>query len=66
MAPPPDSGKYLDGVIVVFLLAGALFAPPLLTTWATPGSPWYLPYLVWLAVIVLIAFVQRLRKRYEL
>lgn len=66
MPSPSDSGKYLDSVIIIFLLATALFVPPLLTTWATPDSPWYLPYLVWFGVIVLIALVQRLRKRYEL
>lgn len=66
MASPPDKRKYLDSVLIVFVLASTLFVPPFITTWARPGAPWFLPYIVWFGVIVLIALVQRLRGRYEL
>jgi len=35
---------------------------PLLVWWASDDSPWYLPYLLWLVIIVLAAWLQR-RKR---
>ena len=66
MPQPPDSRKYLDSVLIVFLLTAALFISPLFSAWATPAAPWYLPYIVWLLVIALIALVQYLRKHYEL
>jgi len=61
MFPPRDGRRYLDGAIIAFALALLLFAPPLFSAWARPGAPWYLPYAVWLGVIVLTALVQRLR-----
>lgn len=66
MQPAPDNGRYLDGVVVVFLLALIVFSPPLIQLWATSSSPWWLPYAVWCGVIVLIALVQRVRGRYDL
>jgi len=66
MRPTPDRGKYLDGVVAVFVLTAVIFLPPLIQLWATPPSPWYLPYLVWLGAIALVALVQRLRYRDEL
>jgi len=41
-----------------FLLALLLLAEsPIMTWWATGDNPWYLPYLIWLGIIVLAAWV---------
>jgi hypothetical protein len=31
-----------------------------------PDTPWYVPYLIWLGVIVMTGIVQRWRDRHEL
>lgn len=66
MQRTPDNGRYLDAVVVVFLLALIVFSPPIIQVWANTSSPWWLPYAIWFVVIVLIALVQRIRGRYEL
>jgi hypothetical protein len=66
MQRPPDSGKYVDGVVIIFLLAVFIFLPPVFHSWATPGTRWYLAYGVWLGIIVLVALIQWMRQRREL
>lgn len=66
MAPQPDSSKYLDTVVVVFVCAAFIFLSPFLFVWTLSGAPWYLPYLLWMGVIFLTALAQRLRRRHEL
>ena len=58
--------KYLDSIVVIFAVAVLLFVPPVIAFWATSESPWYLPYALWLAIIVLVALVQRAHGRHEL
>lgn len=66
MRPSPENGKYLDGVLLVFLFAAFVLLPPFIGFWAIPDAPWYLPYIVWLGIIVLVALVQSKRHRREL
>lgn len=66
MQEPGDRGGYLDSVIVIFLFAAFLLLPPFFTFWATPGRAWYLPYLIWLGLILLIVLVHAMRDRDEL
>lgn len=66
MRPPRDSRKYLDSIVIVFGLAAFLLLPPFVTFWATPPAPWYLPYLVWLGIVVLVALVHATRNDNEL
>lgn len=66
MQTGPDNGSYLDGVVVVFLLALIVLSPPVIQIWATASAPWWLPYAVWCGIIVLIALVQRVRRHDEL
>ncbi len=56
----------MDRVILLFLLALFLFASPLTRWWATSSTPWYAPYLIWLALIVLIGALSRRWDRGEL
>jgi hypothetical protein len=66
MRPASDNGKYLNFVLVAFLVAAFVFASPFYLLWMAPGTPWYVPYLIWLAVIVMTAAVQLWRGRHEL
>jgi len=47
--------RNIDHVIVTALLTILLFASPLTDWWAQSDMPWYLPYIVWLLVILLTA-----------
>ena len=49
--------------IVVVLIAALVLLPPLLDLWFSIDSPWYLPYLVWLGIIALSYFLQRLLRK---
>ncbi|MBT3048270.1 MAG: hypothetical protein AB2728_12735 [Candidatus Thiodiazotropha sp.] len=53
--PPPD--RQIDRTVALGLLILLLFSAPIMILWTSPGSPWYLPYLLWAAVICLIAWV---------
>ena len=54
--PPPE--RQLDRTLALGLLIILLFSAPLVAWWTSPGSPWYLPYLLWIAIILLIAWIQ--------
>lgn len=66
MRPASDNGKYLNLVLVAFLVAVFVFASPFHLLWMTSDTPWYVPYLIWLAVIVMTGVVQLWRGRHEL
>ena len=66
MRPRAENGKFLNLVLVAFIVAAFVFASPFHLLWMTPETPWYVPYLIWLAVIVMTAIVQRWRGRHEL
>ncbi len=63
---PPDSGRQLDSVVLLFLLAVFLLVSPLRELWAGPGSPWFTPYLLWAAIIALIFWLTRRRGHHDL
>ncbi len=54
--PPPE--RQLDLTLAVALLILLLISGPFMIWWTTPESPWYLPYLIWLGVILIIAWIQ--------
>ncbi len=58
--------RYLDAVMIVVLLAVLLFVSPVIYLWTARQSPWYTPYLLWLAIIIAAALAARLRSRHEL
>ena len=51
----PDKLREHTGLLAMFTLF--LFATPLTLWWASPAHPWFLPYLLWLLVIVLGAVI---------
>jgi hypothetical protein len=55
---PPSDHSFL-----IFLLALFLFNSPLRQWWSTLALPWYAMYLLWLAVIALVAINQLRRNR---
>ncbi len=54
--PPPD--RQLDHTLAVALLILLLISGPFMIWWTSSDSPWYLPYLVWLWIILAIAWTQ--------
>lgn len=52
-----------DRAVLLGLLALALFATPDTSWWLGSSPPWYLPYLLWLAVIALAAWQSRSSRR---
>lgn len=56
MRPSPDTDRPLERVLLVVMLAVVLFATPVTYLWAGDDSPWFMPYLLWLIVIVLIGW----------
>ncbi len=58
MAQIRETDRQLDKVILLFAFALFLLVSPLLVWWASDDSPWYLPYLLWLVIIVLAAWLQ--------
>ena len=54
-----DSGRGRDIIVFLLLLALFLLASPFRAWWATPESPWHLPYLIWGGIIGVVYLVQR-------
>jgi len=50
--------------VVVLLIALLILLPPLLRLWVSIDSPWFLPYLVWMAIIGLSYWLQRLLRKH--
>jgi hypothetical protein len=57
--------RYLDAVVVVCLFAALLFVSPAIFLWTRAGTPWFVPYLLWLLVIGLAAWAWRQRSRHD-
>ena len=62
----PDPERRYDSVILLGLFALLVFASPLAGWWASRGSPWYLPYLLWLLIILLGVLLHRRQHRHDL
>lgn len=56
------SAPQRDGVLFVLVAALFVLAPPLVEWWASPGSPWLLPYFVWASLIGASVVFQRIGK----
>ena len=66
MPGPFDSRRQLDSVILLALLALLLFASPLTGWWARDTNPWYLPYMLWLLIILIGAWLHLRRDDHDL
>ncbi|MCA9614216.1 MAG: hypothetical protein H6721_21425 [Sandaracinus sp.] len=52
------------GASALALALGALiFASPLRAVWAREGAPWWVPFLLWAALLVLAAWVATRKER---
>ncbi len=54
-SPPPD--RLIDRTLALSLLVVLILSPPVMMWWTSPGRFWLLPYLLWLVVIMAIAWV---------
>ena len=59
MDDPRDFVRRADSSVLLLLFALLLLGSPVLGLWASDTSPWYLPYVLWAALIALIAWASR-------
>lgn len=52
---------YIYRLVFLLVLAIYIFSPTLMDWWTEPGSVWYQPFLVWLALIGLAVWLERRR-----
>ena len=50
-------GKQNESTLLLILLALFLFASPFTNWWASDDNPWFLPYLLWLLVVLIGAWL---------
>ncbi|MCP4332968.1 MAG: hypothetical protein GY785_09960 [Gammaproteobacteria bacterium] len=50
--------------IVVALISLLILLPPLSNIWLALDSSWFLPYLIWFAIILLSFWLQRLLRKH--
>jgi hypothetical protein len=63
--PNPIKQERRDLAIILAGLMLVLFASPLILWWSNPQMPWYMPYILWLLVILLAGFLQWWRLKHE-
>jgi hypothetical protein len=54
-----ENSHRLDSVVLLLLFGLFVFGSPFTFWWAAIASIWYLPYLLWLGFIAMIAWVVR-------
>ena len=59
MRPRSENSYKLDSIVLLLLLGMFVFGSPFTFWWASMATVWYLPYLLWLGLIILIAWVVR-------
>lgn len=52
--------------IVILLITLLILLPPLLRLWISPEVHWFVPYLVWLGIILMVFGLQRLLSKHAL
>ena len=58
MSRGPETSRQSDAVVPLLLFALFVLVSPFTLMWAGDTSPWYLIYLLWLALIGLIYWAQ--------
>jgi len=66
MTPRPEPDQKRENTLLLTLLALFLFASPLTDWWAADDAPWFLPYLLWLAIILIGAWLSHRYQRHDL
>lgn len=61
-----DSGRQKERALLLLLFALFLFASPLTTWWSSGQYAWFVPYLLWLLVILLGAWLHYRFHRHDL
>ena len=59
MATQPDKERQTEHALLLTLLALFLFTSPFTHWGVQAGIPWFLPYLLWLLIIVIKAWISR-------
>lgn len=59
----PTSGRGRDASWLFVGAATLLLASPLRHLWAADNRPWYLPFVLWLAIIALARLLERGRSK---
>lgn len=65
MPPLPSGDRSRDLSLLVFGIAALLFGSPIRLMWAQASRIWYLPFTIWLLVILLGAWAVRAAKTDE-
>jgi hypothetical protein len=53
---PPE--RLFDRTLALGLVILLLLSAPIMIWWTSQDSPWYVPYLLWLVIILFTAWVQ--------
>lgn len=61
MPPVQHNPKRNDRSLLLGLVIFFIFFSPALILWMSPHNPWYLPYLVWLGIILVTFLISRVR-----
>jgi ABC-type transport system involved in multi-copper enzyme maturation permease subunit len=54
---PPD--QLIERTLALSLFVILIFSTPVMMWWTSPGQLWFLPYLLWLGVILAIAWMNQ-------
>lgn len=57
MRNPWQREQQTEHILLLALFILLLFSSPIMSLWSDPDGLWYLPYLIWLVIILLIAWV---------
>ena len=63
---PPSNLRPTEITVVALLLALLVLLPPLSRLWLSPASAWFVPYIVWGAIILLAFLLQRLLSKHAI
>lgn len=66
MPPQTPPGKQHESTLLLILLTLFLFASPFTTWWASGQNPWFLPYMMWLLVVLIGAWLHFRYRRHDL
>ncbi|WP_156473545.1 hypothetical protein [Neptuniibacter pectenicola] len=52
---------YFHRLLILLILMLYLVVPLVIDSWQSIDAPWYLPYIIWLAIILIAFLVERER-----